>query len=130
MCEISPRLLGVKYWWSLEVARVKLWTVDILHYGYHVPVQTLPPQTSQPMKYLSYTPGSNKTCAPWGELEKMLEKRTVETVHDQVPAFYSRLFLVEKATGGQRPMINLSPLNKHVDLSSSGWKQYPQSLLQ
>ena len=44
----------------------------------------------------------------------MLSKRAVEIVTDQSPGFYSRLFLVEKSTGGWRPVIDLSPLNRFV----------------
>ena len=44
----------------------------------------------------------------------MLEKGAVEVVDDPGLGFYSRLFLVEKATGGWRPVIDLSPLNRFV----------------
>ena len=44
----------------------------------------------------------------------MLEKGAVEVVDDPGLGFYSRLFLVEKATGGWRPVIDLSPLNGFV----------------
>ena len=46
-----------------------------------------------------------------GEVDKVLEKSEVEIVDYRVPAFYSRLFLVEKASGGWRPIIDLSPLD-------------------
>ena len=39
----------------------------------------------------------------------MLAKRALEIAQDPGPGFYSRLFLVEKASGGWRPMIDLSP---------------------
>ena len=44
----------------------------------------------------------------------MLEKGAIEVVVDLDLGFYSRLFLVEKATGGWRPVIDLSPLNGFV----------------
>ena len=44
----------------------------------------------------------------------MLEKDALEVVTDPDLGFYSRLFLVEKATGGWRPVIDLSPLNVFV----------------
>ena len=44
----------------------------------------------------------------------MLVKGALEVVVDPGPGFYSRLFLVEKATGGWRPVIDLSPLNGFV----------------
>ena len=44
----------------------------------------------------------------------MMEKNSLEVVEDQSLGFYSRLFLVEKATGGWRPVIDLSPLNLFI----------------
>ena len=44
----------------------------------------------------------------------MLAKDALEIVLDPGPGFYSRLFLVEKATGGWCPMIDLSHLNEFV----------------
>ena len=47
-------------------------------------------------------------------IDEMLEKSAEEVVHDRVPAFFSRWLLVEKALGGQRPVIVLSSLNTFV----------------
>ena len=44
----------------------------------------------------------------------MISKGALERVHDPGPGFYSRLFLVEKASGGWRPVIDLSPFNEFV----------------
>ena len=44
----------------------------------------------------------------------MMGKRVLEIVPDPGPGFYSRLFLVEKASGGWRPVIDLSPLNEFI----------------
>ena len=41
----------------------------------------------------------------------MLKKGAVEIVWVRVPAFYSRLFLVGKASGRWKPVINLSSLH-------------------
>ena len=48
----------------------------------------------------------------------MLAKGALEIARDPGPGFYSRLFLVEKATGGWRPVIDLSHLNDFVKLTS------------
>ena len=47
----------------------------------------------------------------------MLAKGALEIARDPGPGFYSRLFLVEKATGGWRPLIDLSHLNDFVQLT-------------
>ena len=44
----------------------------------------------------------------------MISKGALERVPDPGPGFYSRLFLVEKASGGWRPVIDLSPFNEFV----------------
>ena len=44
----------------------------------------------------------------------MLSKDALEIVLDPGPGFYSSLFLVEKVTGGWRPVIDLSHLNEFV----------------
>ena len=47
----------------------------------------------------------------------MLAKGALEIALDPGPGFYSCLFLVEKASGGWRPVINLSHLNEFVHLT-------------
>ncbi|XP_066944575.1 uncharacterized protein [Macrobrachium rosenbergii] len=42
----------------------------------------------------------------------MLSKGTIEVIEDRSLGFYSRIFLVEKASGGWRSVIDLSPLNR------------------
>ena len=44
----------------------------------------------------------------------MMTKGVLEIVSDPDPDFYSRLVLVEKSSGGRRPVIDLSPLNEFV----------------
>ena len=44
----------------------------------------------------------------------MMAKGVLEIVSDPNPGFYSRLFLVEKSSGGWRPVIDLSPLNEFI----------------
>ena len=44
----------------------------------------------------------------------MISKGALERVPDPGPGFYSRLFLVENASGGWRPVIDLSPFNEFV----------------
>ena len=51
------------------------------------------------------------------EVEAMLAKGALEIARDPGPGFYSRLFLVEKSTGGWRPVIVLSHLNEFVQLT-------------
>ena len=47
----------------------------------------------------------------------MLAKGALEIARDPGPGFFSRLFLVEKASGDWRPVIDLSHLNEFVQLT-------------
>ena len=59
--------------------------------------------------------------------QHLLQKGTVEPA-PQSPGFYSRLFLVQKASGSWRPIIDLSTLNGYVT-SSHFHMETPQSVL-
>ena len=50
------------------------------------------------------------------EVQSMLDKHAIEPVSPLHPksGYYSRLFLVRKKSGGWRPVIDLSRLNRHV----------------
>ena len=91
------------------------WVVEVLRLGYRIPwLDSPPPLSAQPIQFPSYPPGSAKALALAQEVRTMLDKNALEIVENQSPGFYSRLFLVEKATGGWRPVIDLSPLNLFV----------------
>ena len=61
------------------------------------------------------------------ELQNLLRKGAVEPA-PQSPGFYSRLFLVKKASGSWRPIIDLSTLNHYVT-SSRFHMETPRSVL-
>ena len=75
--------------------------VSVLREGYRVPfLDSLPPLPRSPVSFPMYRAGSPWSLALLQEIEKMLAKGALEIVLDLGPGFYSRLFLVEKATGG------------------------------
>ena len=61
--------------------------------------------------------GSPRAQALRQEVEGMLAKGALEIARDPGPGIYSHLFLVEKASGGWRPVIDLSHLNEFVQLT-------------
>ena len=86
--------------------------------GYHVPFLDSPPPLSRiPVSFPMYRAGSPRAQALRQEIEGMLAKGALEIARDPGPGFYSRLFLVEKASGGWRPVIDLSHLNEFVQLT-------------
>ena len=92
--------------------------VTVLRDGYRVPFKDSPPTLARtPVSFPTYRAGSPRAQALLQEVEAMLAKRALEIARDPGPGFYSRLFLVEKATGGWRPVIDLSHLNDFVQLT-------------
>ena len=78
----------------------------------------LPPLSRTPVSFLTYRAGSPRAQALRQEIEVMLAKGALEIARDPGPGFYSRLFLVEKASGRWRPVIDLSHLNDFIQLTS------------
>ena len=90
----------------------------MLRDGYRVPFKDSPPPLSRtPVSFPTYRAGSPRAQALRQEVEGMLAKGALEIARNPGPGFYSRLFLVEKASGGWRPMIDLSHLNDFVQLT-------------
>ena len=113
---ISPPRVGgclAGYWLLWQTAGAEPWVVSVLRDGYRIPfIQgSFPPLARSPVLFRTYRPESPKSLALAQEILKMMDKGALEIVRDPDPGFYSRLFLVEKVTGGWRPVIDLSRLN-------------------
>ena len=75
--------------------------MTVLRDGYRVPFTDSPPPLSRtPVSFPTYRAGSPRAQALRQEVEGMLAKGALEITRDPGPGFYSRLFLVEKASGG------------------------------
>ena len=49
------------------------------------------------------------------QVSQLLQKEAIEPVRDlSSPGFYNRLFVVPKESGGWRPVIDLSAMNRHL----------------
>ena len=103
------------------------WVVEVLRVGYRIPFDRRPPLSERPLSLPAYYPQSIKGVALTQELQTLLRKGAVEPA-PQPPGFYSRLFLVQKASGSWRPIIDLSTLNDYVT-SSHFHMETPQSVL-
>ena len=89
----------------------------MLQHGYLVSFHHFPPVSQDPREFPSCTPGSVQVLALKEEISKMLQKVALESVDQPALGFCSRLFLAEKATGGWRPVIDLSVLIGFVTLT-------------
>ena len=103
------------------------WVVEALRVGYRIPFDRRPPLSELPLSLPAYSPQSIKGVALTQELQNLLWKGAVEPA-PQSPGFYSRLFLVQKASGSWRPIIDLSTLNDYIT-SSHFHMETPLSVL-
>ena len=103
------------------------WVVEALRVGYRIPFDRLPPLSERPLSLPAYSPHSIRGVALNQELQNLLRKGAVEPA-PQSPVFYSRLFLVKKASGSWRPIIDLSTLNGFIT-SSRFHMETPRSVL-
>ena len=103
------------------------WVVEALRVGYRISFDRRPPLSELPLSLPAYSPQSIEGVALTQELQTLLRKGAVEPA-PQSPGFYSRLFLVQKASGSWRPIIDLSTLNDYIT-SSHFHMETPQSVL-
>ena len=103
------------HWRRWQAIGAESWVVTVLRDGYRVPFLDSPsPLSHTPVSFPTYRAGSPRAQALRQEVEAMLAKGALEIARDPGPGFYSRLFLVEKASGGWRPVISLPHLNEFV----------------
>ena len=81
--------------------------------GYQIPFLQDPPLSKDPILFSSYHHSSIKGQALELELDALVDKGAVEPSTGG-PGFYSRMFVVRKASGSWRPIIDLSTLNGFV----------------
>ena len=85
--------------------------------GYCLPFLSTPPLSNVPIPMPSYSPTSIKGAALEEVTLGLIAKGAVELAPLPSPGFYSRLFVVWKTSGSWRPVIDLSHLNRFVDVS-------------
>ena len=86
----------------------------MLRWGYRIPFLSEPPLAAEPIPFPSYGPSSIRGIALGKEVQSLLEKGAVELAPLPSPGFYSRIFVVMKASRSWRPVIDLSTLNLRV----------------
>ena len=85
--------------------------------GYCLPFLSTPPLSNVPIPLPSYSPTSIKGAALEEVTLGLIAKGAVELAALPSPGFYSRLFVVWKTSGSWRSVIDLSHLNRFVDVS-------------
>ena len=105
------------------------WVVEVLRWGYRIPFRWAPTLSEEPIPYPSYSPSSIRGKALEGEVLSLLEKGAIELAPLPSPGYYSRLFVVMKASGSWRPVIDLSLLNLKVQKTSLKMETFQSVLL-
>ena len=91
--------------------------MEVLRFSYRLPFLSAPPLSGAPLPMPSYSPASIKGAALEEVTLALVAKGAVELAPLPSPGFYSRLFVVWKTSGSWRPVIDLSHLNRFVDVS-------------
>ena len=115
----SPCRVGgclAAYWGVWESQGAEPWVVQVLREGYILPFHSHPPPSSTLIPLPSYSPSSIKGLALVAAVKDLLSKGAIEPASPG-PGFYSRLFVTPKVTGGWRPVIDLSCLNRFIRLA-------------
>ena len=101
-------------WCAWRERGAEPWVVEVLKEGYAIPFHMQPPLSPTSIVLDSYSPQSVKGRALEEEIQA-LRRKGAEEPAPPTPGFYSRMFVVTKAMGGWRPIIDLSTLNLSVD---------------
>ena len=89
----------------------------VLREGYRIPFLSQPPLSPVSISMPSYNPLSTKGVALEEVTLGLITKGAVELAPLPSPGFYSSLFVVWETSGSWRPVIDLSTLNRFVDVS-------------
>ena len=88
------------------------WVIETVQ-GYHIDLLQVPFQHALPLLAVH---SREQSALIDLEVNQMLEKAAIHIVHphEKEQGFISALFLVPKKGGGQRPAVNLRPLNQYI----------------
>ena len=88
--------------------------MEVLWEGYSIPFRRAPTLSREPIPFSAYCPNSIRGKALVLEVESLLQKGAIEMAPLPSLGYYSRLFVVMKASGSWRPVIDLSRLSLKV----------------
>ena len=100
------------YWRNWELIGADPWLVEVIKSGYKIQFHTMPTLTTSPVP--THLPQDQiRRDQTLKEVQQLLLKGVIEEVRDPAsPGFYSRFFIVPKATPGKwRSILDLSQLN-------------------
>ena len=89
------------------------YVLSIVAKGYRLRF-TSPPFLRQTPLEIRSPQGLDEILGMREQITLMLQKNAITEVPPNSPGFYSNIFLVRKASGGWRPVIDLKNLNTHI----------------
>ena len=92
------------------------WLVAVLRFRCRFPFRVSPVLSNVPIPLPSYSPSSIMGVALSAAVADLCTKGAIEPAPPS-PGYYSHLFVTPKVTGGWRPEIDLSHLNRSVLVS-------------
>ena len=102
-----------QHWRVWESWGADRWVVEVLQFGYRVPFLVTPPLSNVPIPFPNYSPSSIRGLALSAAVVDLRAKGAIEPA-PLSPGFYSCLCVTPKVTGGWRPVIDLSRVNRSV----------------
>ena len=90
------------------------YVLSIVAKGYRLRF-TSPPLLRQTPWEIRSPQGPEEILGMREQITLMLQKNVITEVPPNSPGFYSNIFLVRKASGAWRPVIDLKNLNAHID---------------
>ena len=112
---LSGRLYHFRQAW--QKITTDQWTQSVIRNGYRIQFGVRPKLARVVPQFSRKPPADPEKIQLLQEgIESMLEKHAVEPVSSHHPkgGYYSQLFLVQKKSGGWRPVIDLSRLNRYI----------------
>ena len=92
--------------------------MEVLRWGYQIPFRRAPTLSENPIPFPASCLDSIRGKALEGEVQSLLAKGAIEIAPLPSLGFYNRLFVVMKASGAWRPVIDLSTLNLRIQQTS------------
>ena len=114
--QVGARLQG--FWRVWQYLGASPWVVTVLRRGFSLKFKNNPPPLSPSPRAFNPPSDPERRRALDAEISAMIQKAAVEPVPILSPGFYSLIFVVPKASGGWRPVIDLSALNRFLQIPS------------
>ena len=111
-----------RHWHDWGTLGAEEWVIQVLREGYRIPFHSSPPLSRVPLHLVSYSADSERGKALEAEITALIDKRAVEEA-PSTPGFYSRMFVVPKASG-VFVRSSTSPSSTNTSSPQSfGWKR-------